>query len=665
MANDALDWGAMLDSQAPKTAHLERALFTTYDRPDGQLVAEQLLRKLLRVDEDPQAEGRGRTCFLLELHRRLAHLRKRIVFVSSTMREEPGEPLYDAPDPYQWMWRQIEHLTVGHQGAAVQHAKLWMLHWVDDTGAGSEYLELVVSSTNLTRSAFTSQIQAAWRVLIPLTANTSQARQKGWGILPDFLVELGKSTASSASFEPFVALLGRADCPPDVTFVASVPGTHSPATLRKTPWGSVGLSRSLPIGSGTVKVGVNSPFIGDWSRDALEGWSNDASSSPEQLSLVWIDADHAWAVDKRWTLPRDTRDLLADLGVPLLHFGSVDAVEEDSHLIHDQQSDSDTRWSHAKLYAFQRGSSRRLLLTSANFSPSAWGTRNRTGDLRIRNFELGVSLKQLRWPFANVRTKLPHDRASVIDRIPAEPDDVIVWAAAVWDGATVTVTSLTTNAQDVRVTVESSDSTVDSTLGPKNSTGLRTAVVQWPITRGYPDEAVLRTNTETVRISVQDARDERDMTPEYPPEIGDAAADSLHEEMLFARYNGQYIDEQSGVDTPPAPEPPDKAPLDGPDQTKSPQEHGSADSYGVAAFEVSRRYLAVVDGWQSRADVVAAGAVGQFRRRVLQHDAERLIVAFGRRASADIQPEPALRIGARLAAEELKARLKFMADTDE
>jgi hypothetical protein len=178
------------------------------------------------------------------------------------VRDEPGEPAQGADGTYGWIWRSIRPLTVGRRRHAVQHAKLWLFHWGAKDEAGVEYLEIVVSSTNLTRAAFKDQIQAAWRACIELHPLHSESRLHGWGILPAFLRELAASAGDDSRLAPFLELLARADCPEGVTFVASVPGTQSRQVLRRTPWGAAGLKESLPSGRGAVTISILSPFIG-------------------------------------------------------------------------------------------------------------------------------------------------------------------------------------------------------------------------------------------------------------------------------------------------------------------------------------------------------------------------------------------------------------------
>src|SRR5260370_40934882 len=98
----------------------------------------------------------------------------------------------------------------------------------------NSYLEVCISSANLTISAFQDQIQAAWRCAVPLE-NASQRRRQSWGILPEFVEELANacSPSSGDKIRSFMELFDHAMCPEGIQFLASVPGTHSPDTLRQ------------------------------------------------------------------------------------------------------------------------------------------------------------------------------------------------------------------------------------------------------------------------------------------------------------------------------------------------------------------------------------------------------------------------------------------------
>jgi hypothetical protein len=198
-----IGWESLLNTNAPAECSLKAALFTTYDPADERFLAENLLPVFLKLSRDSECEGVERQYFLLELDRRLKQLHDRIIVVSSASREEPGDSVERNNGAYGWIWRSIRALTVGSKGRAVQHAKLWILHWGADED-GCEYLEVVVSSANLTRSAFKNQIQAVWRACIELRRTSSKSRLDSWGVLPEFIRELG----SSAGDGPRVDLFG-------------------------------------------------------------------------------------------------------------------------------------------------------------------------------------------------------------------------------------------------------------------------------------------------------------------------------------------------------------------------------------------------------------------------------------------------------------------------
>jgi hypothetical protein len=96
-------------------------------------------------------------------------------------------------------------------------------------------------------AACLNQSMSAARVLTPCDR-----------ILPAFLHALGVSAEASDRLRSFVDLLGRADRPPSVSFVASVPGEHSSRDLHRTPWGAAA-GRGRPVrqrGSRRLRAGA-------------------------------------------------------------------------------------------------------------------------------------------------------------------------------------------------------------------------------------------------------------------------------------------------------------------------------------------------------------------------------------------------------------------------
>ena len=184
-------------------------------------------------------------------------------------------------------------------------------------------------------------------------------------------------------------------CPEDIRFVASVPGTHSSDTLRQRPWGLAGLRKAMPRTPGRPKAYATAPVIGTWSKNDLSAWLEACRCGADQLTLGWISND---VIQYRghWTLPSTTKDLFLKEGI------SVAALprhtDAQTPITHDGHHPGDKRWLHAKLYGFSSGKGHALLLTSANFTPAAWGRQTPAG-LRIDNFELGVLLEGARYPF--------------------------------------------------------------------------------------------------------------------------------------------------------------------------------------------------------------------------------------------------------------------------
>jgi hypothetical protein len=401
-------------------------------------------------------------------------------------------------------------LTVGRNRKAVQHAKLWLLHWGAADADGAEYVEIVVSSANLTMGAFKGQLQAAWRACIKLRPQRSTARLARWGVVPEFLQELAVSAGDETRLKPFVELLARADCPEDVTFVASVPGTHSRQVLRRTPWGSAGLREITPSGRGAVSVAILSPFVGSWTADALGRWCAQFDGSPNRLELVWIDRHHPWAREGRWLLPKASLKTLAGAGANLLHLRHEPDDYEKTTLFHEEHRSADDRWSHAKVYLLKRGTSRRLLVTSANFSTSAWGRESRNGELTIENFELGVCIKQGIWPFDDLKAFDSEQDAATVSELSSRGSAFIMWAQAVWDGNTVDVDCRCEAGRELAGKLKSGGKRTRIANWTVDADGcLRTAQLPWTNSRRPPLLVQLKCEQETVTVPVFDDRPSR------------------------------------------------------------------------------------------------------------------------------------------------------------
>lgn len=642
-------WESFFASDAPPGCVLKAALFTTYDRADERLLAEHLLPRLLQLNHELVTEGTERQYFLVELDNRLKQLHNKLVVVSSTVREEPTNEKVEGSGTYGWIWRSIRQLTVGRKGKAVQHAKLWLLHWGASGDSSKEYLEIVVSSANLTRSAFKDQLQAGWRVCLPLDSNASQDRMKSWGILPQFLRDLAESAGDQAHFESFVNLLNRAKCPRGVAFVASAPGRFTAKDLRSVPWGSAGLRKIAPPGRGDLPVSVSilSPFIGSWSRDSLRDWCSAYGGSPTSLSLVWIDKNHPIAQQSRWILPKSTLTTLDQSGCTLLQLknGGNDAKATD--VFHENHLPTDPRWSHAKVYGFKRGNSHRLLVTSANFSAAAWGSKKPGGILAIENFELGVCIQNARWPlgklveFENLKGIASESKPQV------RTSSHITWAQATWDGKYVTIECRCERKQALTGKLLCGDKWFPITKWRAGADHLLTARVAWKDTSKQPSVARLTCGKEEVSVAVFDARPRPEREHSAPPEVDADLAQQLRDNLLFEQYGGSIASDEA------------KAPASDDNQEGS-TSSSSPDDYSVTAFVLARQHSHVVDCWALKMQAVQNRDPEDFEQQMLLRDGEMLVKAFERCAASG---ETNNTIGAKLAAEELAERLKSLSKT--
>ena len=403
----APDWKAVLPAPIAG-ARLMEAWFTTYDQPDTSLLVEHLLPSLLGANHALSQEPQDRAQFFGELGTALESLRGRLTVISSPPREQRTS------SQYPWLWRYVSHFTVGSVSPAVQHAKLWAFHWKTDD---DEQLELHISSTNLTTSAFKEQVQAGWSTFVPLQENPTKERLKGWGELIPFLKALGLSAGINAEKRVgrLIGLLGKAGCPEGVTFVASTPGGNKRATQT--------LNKLHPSA-----VHILTPTIGDWSKDSLVAWSEDIGISPEKVHLKWINKEHQWANSGGWTLTEQARKVLKENKVKLNQLPG-DARFSNMH------ADGDERWSHAKLYllCIPNNKKRYLLVTSANWSPSAWGAGSKKP---ARNFELGVAFQTDWTMLEGVTGDLPTPYC--VDRSRAG-NSKLQWAEATWDGKKISL----------------------------------------------------------------------------------------------------------------------------------------------------------------------------------------------------------------------------------
>lgn len=372
---------------------LQRALLTTFEPADDQLLLNHFLPALFGIDDGPK-----RT---VEVLRQVARLRGKFTVISS-----PGQPRNGGAA---WLWRFIAMRTTH----SVQHSKLWLFHW-KHPGTGEEWLDVSISSCNLTASAFDNQIQAMWRTSVQLNSQGPKSGT-GWGQLDTFLETLGKSAHAELDASYFQKQLARFRPPPDVTFIASGPELDGLEALG-----------SEFAGGGEVEIQVIAPTVGSWNPKSLKEWCGRLHGNPEGLRLAWIDEKHPWS--QHWAaMPRASADCL-----------KASLREVPTRL----NPDGESRWSHAKLYGLKKGKMQRFLLTSANFSPSAWFGKAE----QPANFELGVLLKDT-FP-TDLELKLPQSAPHVSDTA-VEVDEGRPWLSAEWDGVHVTVNASATGSLNI------------------------------------------------------------------------------------------------------------------------------------------------------------------------------------------------------------------------
>jgi hypothetical protein len=649
-------WRSLLHTDAPRASSLQVALFTTYDRADERLLVEHLLPMFLKLNREPDGEGMERQYFLLELDRRLKQLHDRLIIVSSTTREEPQDEEESQSGTYEWIWRSIRHFTVGSTGKAVQHAKLWLLHWRDEAD-GYECLEIVVSSTNLTRSAFKSQLQGAWRTCLTLRPQPSQKRLANWGVLPAFLRELAASAGDKKRLDEFVTLLSRADCPEGITFVASVPGTHSPKTLRQTPWGAAGLKEIAPFGRGKVHVSILAPFVGSWNARDIRHWCSRFGGTPDRIRMVWIDKNHPGTA--KWLLPEATLKTLTELDATILRLRNEPGNLDQTELFHEEQRLSDDRWSHAKVYSITRGTSRRLLVTSANFSAAAWGRQSDDGALVMENFELGVCIEGATWPFNELESFVGPHSVATVPKLPIRSSGIITWAQAAWDGKKVRVACRCQPDSEIDGTLKSAKGLSSIAKWIDSGDGwFRSAVIPWKDSTQPPLLVNLMCKHQSLSVPIFDVRPLRERGNTLPPEVDEDAAQIMRDELLFEQYGGHIAADDDGT--------PNNTISDDDELPETQDAPGPTDpdSYSVPAFALARRHLAIVDNWANQVKSTSTERTREFERELLIRDGELLIEAFRRQASRDARQGDVSAIGARLAMEELTLRLNIFRKRD-
>jgi len=275
----------------------------------------------------------------------------------------------------------------------------------------------------------------------------------------------------------------------------------------------------------------------------------------------------------------------------------------------EQHRDADPRWSHAKLYLLRSRRRRRLLVTSANWSASAWGA----GRTPPRNFELGVifesewtDLEALGEPFDPSDTVL-----FCIDRaIEEEHASTLGWVQASWDGKRIALCARSTDG------VASINACVRFNGGAQKNIVLvkGEASMPWDDTEHTPLTARFVQGAEMLEVNVLDVRSPADFAKTLLPEVDPAIEKALREAFLLQRYGGPVVDSES-------------IPGLGGERSTAGAAAPAAD-YAVQAWIDGRVAFSVVDKWQAAFDQARAEPLLLERVRL---DGEELRAIYARR----------------------------------
>jgi len=623
-------WTSLLSSPCNEevgTAPLKAALLTTYKPPDMKFLVENFLPELLGMEQSITDNYYDDYAFRTELVNKLTRIPKRINIISSMNQE--------IDQSYQQINHYINHFIVGSEHSEVQHAKLWLLHRGYNEKFESETLEIFVSSANLTISAFKEQIQAAWRTIIPLSNRGTQGNLITWGILPEFLNSLGKSCKSSKITDYFFELLKKAKAPEDVTFLASIPGKD----IKNELWGTKGLRKVRLSGKGSTKIRIFVPYLGIWDRDKLEYWINEAGGKNlNDLTIAWINKDHLWAAEDKWQMSSQTLKNLMDYKVIVKSL--PDIRDEDWNGLHENQHPSDERWSHAKIYEFLRGNDRKIIITSANFSPSAWGIPNKKG-LHIENFEFGVALSKFtKWNLKiSELENLDYHNAWVMDLPPENQNIGIAWAQVTWDGDEIilkarTFSSDISPSEDV-VVCSRMEQQVKIEWIQENKFWI--ASIPWNANNNsLPNSVKLVCESKTWTFAVIDQRLMDDISNDPIPGIDDPEkSQEMRDALLLERYGGKVIDfdlsqkQQSNGDT---------------------SRLNKTDDYNLPSFIQAREWFSIVDNWGTEYEKILPEY-----RDIVNEDGKKLIELFRRKEKKEA--DFGTQIAAKLVADEIEKRI--------
>jgi hypothetical protein len=626
------------------------ALLTSYELPDSVTLVETLLPEWLGLERPFSEEtSEGRCLFFAEMDRALKALHGHLAVFHSA----DAAPRDQFHQGYPWLFRHVRCFQVGRTRSAIQHSKLWMFHWIDSNGKKS--LEMVISSCNLSADALRGQIQAGWRVELPLLGSESRERRRAWGVLPPFLESLGRSSAEGATsiIKEWVALLSRTQPPENALLAASVPGRYSLTELRSQPWGVAGLRNVVPLSWSGTEIDALVPSIGVWNAEAIRKWASFAKSNSNRLRIAWPPKEtHRFKPDAM-SLPPSTYKAFKRAGVELLAFPPEDAERRKSILHPDHDIENDPRWPHCKLYWFGRRGGRRdamLLVTSANLSKAAWGAwqGNR---LQIENFELGVAFNTRQRPL--LKLQLMEGQPHIGGTPERASGPAIAWADASWDGRCIIVEARLANSQinlhRARLTLmlDSHKQRLSRAKFRRNG-NLHRAKFIWRAHMGIPASVELRFpppaasgGFTSLVVPIADLRSPQ-VTQHTPcPEIPEDWLRTEGIRLLIERYGGRLADQEDTAQIPTT-------------SQEVENDVSQRTDFRVEVIEESRRNWRIIDVWQAEVDD-AAGTT----RILLLRDGRQLRDYWNDLSNADEHSKTSGKLlAAGLAARELDFRLR-------
>lgn len=600
-----------------RVGSVQAALLTTYDPPDATVLVEELLPRWFCLNREMSSDDAANRFFLVELEAELQRRRGNLAVFAS--------PAVLGPDSRHWIWSHVARHFVGARGPVVQHAKLWLLSRVDDTG--TERLDIHVSSTNLTRSAIREQVQAGFRCLVPLDRRESRNALRSWGTLASFLQELGNHAgpAGAAAVVPWLRRFARCRCPDDVSFIASVPGMH-----RGSDWGVRALGKALRLPART-EVDILVPTVGSWTKDQVKSWAKAVGTLARRVGLAWITKGHPWA--KNWELPGPVVAALESSGVALLALGEED--EDERRRLHRSFVKYDERWPHAKVYWFERGASPRVLVTSANWSPSAWGIFTTGNQLYIKNFELGALLTAEKRPLRTLK-EMTAPPATVYRAHDIE--GTAPWAHATFDGRRLVVQIVKEEVAPREILVMGpNDDQLRLKVNWRTTDGLLQAVLN-RVWKAPPSAVAILLKGAKHWLAVQDLRSAEEF-PEQPlnrpPGIEEGELKRLRARLLEERYGGKLMEDY------------EHSPNGRPSSAKL---VAPVCDYAVWLLDEARHVFGVIDTWVATHTLMERCDM----RDAIERDGRELLRLWRDEIKANSRRKGALTV----ACDELQARLR-------